>query len=474
MPQQGMDWKQALTAFGPMLAAGFAGQGPGMGAFGENYARGAAVADELRMRQQAIQQREQEQQWAQEMDRIEVARRAEADRMQKQEMVTRLFADMPNWADRATQEALDAGALDVPGFARERYGETIKQILALVPDAAPHEQLLMAAPGDWQARSQSAEVRRLKPAYDRFTAGRTDEELAGFFNDPTPKDYFNGRSFPQVHALMAAAGQAAVPQAAKQGAPQLVETIENGRRVKKAVVVRPGDVFPVPEPQSAETGNWDDSKRVDANGRAIYVNSRTGATRTMAFGQAPIPKSAAQEAEDVRKKNAVIEQADLTLAEIDNLLDANGKLRPEALGAVGASRYNQLWRIQGNPAFAANASIDRIRARMVTDLMAKMKAQSRTGATGFGQLTEKELKLLQDAAAKLNPGLPEQVFEKELQRIRRDLERMVMEPTGSTPTAQTAVPSAVSDLLKGKGDGRYTLTDGSVWIVEGGTVRKGN
>ena len=54
MPQS-PNWMQALTALIPMAGAGIAGQGTGLGAFGEQYARGAAVADEMRLREQEAQ-----------------------------------------------------------------------------------------------------------------------------------------------------------------------------------------------------------------------------------------------------------------------------------------------------------------------------------------------------------------------------------------------------------------------------------
>ena len=40
--------------------------------------------------------------------------------------------------------------------------------------------------------------------------------------------------------------------------------------------------------------------------------------------------------------------------------------------------------------------------------------------------------------------------------------------------SHAAVPTNVSSALKGQKDGRYTLSDGSVWIVQGGQIRKGS
>jgi hypothetical protein len=89
-----------------------------------------------------------------------------------------------------------------------------------------------------------------------------------------------------------------------------------------------------------------------------------------------------------------------------------------------------MWRVPGTKEYDAQAAVDRLRARLVTDLMAELKAQSRTGATGFGSLNLQELKIIQDSAAKLNPDQTEQAFEAELKKVRDRLELIMREPDG--------------------------------------------
>ena len=59
---------------------------------------------------------------------------------------------------------------------------------------------------------------------------------------------------------------------------------------------------------------------------------------------------------------------------------------------------------------------------MVVDLIAKMKAQSKTGATGFGQLNIWEGRVLQNAAAQLQQSQTEQAFRNALREIRQATE----------------------------------------------------
>ncbi len=54
------------------------------------------------------------------------------------------------------------------------------------------------------------------------------------------------------------------------------------------------------------------------------------------------------------------------------------------------------------------ANLDKLLAKRILALMTKLKSASRTGATGFGQLSEKELKVLQDGSTALKKTLSEQ------------------------------------------------------------------
>lgn len=54
---------------------------------------------------------------------------------------------------------------------------------------------------------------------------------------------------------------------------------------------------------------------------------------------------------------------------------------------------------------AWEANVNKLLAGKIIDVMTSMKEASKTGATGFGQLSEKELKVLQEASTALNRGL---------------------------------------------------------------------
>ncbi len=53
------------------------------------------------------------------------------------------------------------------------------------------------------------------------------------------------------------------------------------------------------------------------------------------------------------------------------------------------------------------ANFDRLKAKLIVDLMTEMKNASKTGATGFGQLNKDELKVLQDGSTALKKTMLE-------------------------------------------------------------------
>jgi hypothetical protein len=219
-------------------------------------------------------------------------------------------------------------------------------------------------------------------------------------------------------------GNAPAPRPTKLMPPDELEQWKEQERFKAGLN---------PPSAGASQPAWSDTGRVDKDGNAIMQRTtRDGRLETMTapFGAKVSPGA---EAADAKKRQAILDSTNDTLNAIDELLDENGNLRPEVRPAIGTSRLMFAQLIPGTDAYNAQASIDRVRARMVTNLMGELKSQSRTGATGFGQLNLQELKIIQDAAAKLDPGQGEAAMQTELQNIRRRLQKVFDDGTGSVP-----------------------------------------
>lgn len=126
-----------------------------------------------------------------------------------------------------------------------------------------------------------------------------------------------------------------------------------------------------------------------------------------------------------------------TISAIDTLLDKSGNLTPLAQSAVGKNRVLGLHKVPGTQSRTADVTINNLKSRLVIDLIAEMKAQSRTGATGFGAMNMRELGILEAAIGKLDPSMEESAFAAELKRIREKLD-LIMKPTDGF--SETKVP----------------------------------
>lgn len=88
--------------------------------------------------------------------------------------------------------------------------------------------------------------------------------------------------------------------------------------------------------------------------------------------------------------------------------------------------------IPGQNATDAYAALQQVMGRQVLDLIGQMKEQSRTGATGFGALSTRELDVLQSAATKLTNRLSHEGALEELMSIRNALLKIGQDAPGST------------------------------------------
>jgi hypothetical protein len=119
------------------------------------------------------------------------------------------------------------------------------------------------------------------------------------------------------------------------------------------------------------------------------------------------------------KENKVA-TAETSIANIDDSLNAVKGIRDLRAGSITTNPW--LVRFAKDYPSAAMAQDDLVKtitAGKVIDTIAEMKAQSKTGATGFGALTGRELDQLEAKARRLNPSSP--TFEADLKYIEDKL-----------------------------------------------------
>lgn len=228
--------------------------------------------------------------------------------------------------------------------------------------------------------------------------------------------------------------------AASRASAEKVAADELAARTKEAETERS---FKSKEATAARTDKgWSTVNMTDPNDPtkqiAVRVNNATGETKPLQLdnktvggiskpGTKPLFPGADPKMESIRN----LTQS--ALDELDQLMTPDGKLQPHTATATGKSRIpGMLANKVGMGSFTPESTkgstgINALKSKLVLDLIGQMKAQSKTGATGFGNMSNKDLAVLERAASKLNEDLDDDTFAAELNRIRDKL-RLVMQP----------------------------------------------
>jgi hypothetical protein len=181
-----------------------------------------------------------------------------------------------------------------------------------------------------------------------------------------------------------------------------------------------------------------------------------------------------------RQREGIHAQAEQTLNEVDRLLRFDEKedvvgLSPGMGSIVGKSKFfGGLSRYRpGSQEADAVASLNRVSSRLIVDLMAEMKAQSRTGATGFGQLSEAELAILQSGSARLDTMQSDEAMLDALKVVRRlvqkSFDQSLSLPSGAQ-SVRVATPTPTPDNVPQVGErrtigGQLGEWDGQGWVA---------
>ncbi len=147
------------------------------------------------------------------------------------------------------------------------------------------------------------------------------------------------------------------------------------------------------------------------------------------------------------KKTAIQKLSD-TESSLDTALSAADKALKLAPGSfAGASSQALLSSIPWTDAKSLNNLVSTLQSEKVMGTLEQLKAQSRTGATGFGSLTEKELTLLMNRITSLDPT--DKMFKQNLTTVMDEWKRVQQKVRNSRRELQggISVPNA-EDLIK--------------------------
>ncbi len=109
----------------------------------------------------------------------------------------------------------------------------------------------------------------------------------------------------------------------------------------------------------------------------------------------------------------------------DSAQDALNTISEIEKGIGHFGLYGQLPSIPGTPRYTWETNINKLLSGKMIDLMTQMKEASKTGATGFGRLSEKEGQILREASTALKRGLPPEKAQEYLNSMKSALQKVI-------------------------------------------------
>lgn len=179
----------ALQQLIPTIGMAVGGGAQAMPAFMESYARSRTIQDEMRMREQAMRQREAEAMFDMEQARRNEQRQEEQTRFNRQIQALRLMEQIPGLSDAALADAEDAGLYDPQlqaDYASKALRDRLQAMSAMVPALGLNVDVLHQAAGDLVPRASARMREKLKTVYDQLRASAGPEGLDLLRKNPTP------------------------------------------------------------------------------------------------------------------------------------------------------------------------------------------------------------------------------------------------------------------------------------------------
>lgn len=184
------------------------------------------------------------------------------------------------------------------------------------------------------------------------------------------------------------------------------------------------------------TKGWKTVTITDPNDPSKQINARineiTGETQPINLDGGIITRTGSakdiqtqidNEAKGASNRKAGIDKANESLSVLSDLMDDKGNLTPEGARAVGLSSIGNF--IPTTKGYSGSLKIAKLRNEQVLNLIKELKEQSRTGATGMGNMSNKDLGVIEKAASLLNTGLDEDEFKKQLGIVKTELQDII-------------------------------------------------
>jgi hypothetical protein len=130
------------------------------------------------------------------------------------------------------------------------------------------------------------------------------------------------------------------------------------------------------------------------------------------------------EVEQEEKNRKLKEKSDFVIQQAQDKLNTIAEVK-KGIEKGYFGLYGVLPAVPGTEKYTWQSNIDKLLSGKMIELMTQMKEASKTGATGFGQLSEKEGQILRDASTALKRGLAPQEAQKLLTNMETILQKVV-------------------------------------------------
>lgn len=189
-----------------------------------------------------------------------------------------------------------------------------------------------------------------------------------------------------------------------------------------------GGKMMMPRARAVSVLGGDASGPTRAGGTPIAVPSPSGLAGEGRLGYTPPGIGSTKELRDFRKEiqadislgRSTINSIDRNINYIDRLLANEEGLR----GIVGQAAQFKPTLMMLDGELEANADLDSIKSKIVLNTMNEMRASSAAGATGFGNMSNQQLKVIQDSMGALERATTGDQIIQNLRIIRNAFEQM--------------------------------------------------
>jgi hypothetical protein len=361
------------------------------------------------------------------MNLDEVLRQRKLDEMRQQQIQQQQAMEQQRIQLQAQSQAQEAAE-------RKRQLDSVDQQQGMVRTQAnlnqftPQDQLTPDVVADAQKYGLSGAIRTVGKGQTALPSTRFAGDLSTLSQDPGAVEGMYRRQSPQERQLEDQQAEARQRMATDQ---QFRESQAAATRASQE------------EQKERDRQLREDTNRRDNETRRMHDESM-GALRTQT---AQTANSFRQQGLDIQKERLEVTKG--AAAEKANAVnEEKSKKQIQAVG--GAQDLKRLAdELEAHPGFGrlfgffdsrtpnisnasrdAQARLDQLKSSLSIEKIMEMKAQSRTGATGFGQLSERELDVLQNAAGRLQQSQTEEAARLALKEIKRAMDTVIQRNGG--------------------------------------------